>query len=99
MKSLLQTERECYLTGRRDNLHRHHIYGGGRRALSEKYGLWVYLTGEMHNLSPAGVHFNRALDRQLKQAGQRAFENAYSREAFLRLFGKNYLENEGELRA
>ena len=92
MKSILQTERECYLTGRRDNLHRHHIFGGGRRALSEKYGLWVYLTGEKHNQSSAGVHFDRALDRQLKRDGQRAFEAAHSHEMFMQLFGKNYLE-------
>lgn len=44
MKSILQTERECYLSGRTDWLEEHHIfYGQGRRKLSEQYGLKVWL--------------------------------------------------------
>ena len=43
MKSILQREKKCWVTGDRYNLHEHHIFGGARRKLSEKYGLKVYL--------------------------------------------------------
>lgn len=92
-ESILQTERECYITGRTGALHRHHLWGGGRRQLSEKHGLWVWLTPEWHNLSDYGVHFNHDLDRKLKQDGQRAFEQTHTRAEFMAIFYKNYLED------
>ena len=91
-KSLLQTHRECYITRRTDGLHRHHIYGGQYRELSEQYGCWVYLIGELHNLSGDGVHFNSALNLRLKRACQKAFERKYSHKKFMELFEVNYLE-------
>ena len=91
-KSLLQTEKACYVTGQTGRLHRHHIFGGGRRDLSERYGLWVWLAPEWHNMSRRGVHFNRELDLQLKQAAQREFEARYGHEKWMELMGKNYLE-------
>lgn len=92
MKSILQDKRECYITGRTDSLHRHHIYGGSRRKASEKWGCWVYLIGDYHNQSAQGVHFNPKLDQQLKRICQKEFELRYGREKFMELFGKNYLE-------
>ena len=90
--SILQTGKACYLTGRVDNLHRHHIYfGRGVRPLSERYGCWVWLTAEMHNASNAGVHFNIALDRQLKRECQEAFERTHTRREFMAIFGRSYL--------
>lgn len=44
-KSIMQDEKACYITGRTDHLHKHHIFGGGRRKISEKWGLWIWLTG------------------------------------------------------
>ena len=50
-KSILQSERECYLCRKWYNLHttrgleEHHIlFGRGRRELSERYGLKVWLS-------------------------------------------------------
>lgn len=43
-------------------------------------------------MSDAGVHFNRDLDLHLKQEQQREYERTHSREGFMRLIGKNYLE-------
>lgn len=95
MKSIIQSRRECYRTRRTTDIHEHHIfYGTSNRKNSEKYGLKVYLTGEYHNLSNKGVHFDKAFDTELKQTGQRAFESTHgSREDFIRIFGKNYLDD------
>lgn len=91
--SIMQTEKECYITGSTYNLHRHHIYAGGRRKISEDHGFWVYLTGALHNQSNEGVHGKdgHALDLKLKQDCQRKFEENHSREEFIELIGRNYL--------
>lgn len=64
-ESILQTRKECYLCRRFYNLRtvrgleEHHIlYGRGRRALSEQYGLKVWLCHMHHNEPPLGVHFD-----------------------------------------
>ncbi len=91
MVNLLQDKKQCYITGQVINLHRHHVFGGARRKASEKWGCWVYLTADMHNMSNKGVHFNRALDLRIKRDTQRAFEELYGHEKFMQVFGKNYL--------
>ena len=93
-KSILQSEKECYITGSTYNLHKHHIYAGGRRQISEREGFWVYLRGDLHNQSNIGVHGKdgHQLDLALKRACQRAYEETHSREEFMALIGKNYLE-------
>ena len=91
-KSIMQTEQESYLSGRTDNLEEHHIfYGQGRRKLSERYGLKVWLTHDEHNEPPDGVHFNQETRRALERAGQEAFERKYPELDFVRIFGRNYL--------
>lgn len=94
MKSIIQSEKECYLTGARYNLHEHHVfYGSGLRSKSEKYGLKIFLRADLHNLSAKGVHFNRALDLKLKREIQEIAMNCYgwTKEDFIRIFGKNYI--------
>lgn len=90
-KSIMQDEKVCFLTNSTQNLHRHHIFGGANRDNSEKYGLWIYLTADMHNMSNKGIHFNRELAITIKQLGQKEFEKTHTREEFMRIFGKNYL--------
>ena len=93
-KSIIQTEKECYITGSTDNLHEHHIiYGTGQRKLSEKYGLKVWLRADWHNMSDYGVHFNKKLDTELKQMAQKKAMKVYgwSIEDFIKIFGRNYL--------
>lgn len=92
-KSLLQGGKACYITGARTGLHRHHIYGGGRRKASEEWGCWVWLRADWHNMASYGVHFDRELDLQLKQDCQRAFEALHGHEAFMAAFGRNYLDD------
>ena len=91
MESIIQIHKECFMCHRTGDLHSHHIFGGPNRKWSEKYGLKIWLCPEHHNMSDNGVHFNKALDLQIKQIAQREFEDTYTREEFMRIFGKNYL--------
>ena len=92
MDSILQTERECYITGSTDGLHRHHVfYGTANRKQSEKYGCWLWLRADWHNMSDHGVHFNRDLDLRLKRECQEEFEKRWGHDKFMEVFGKNYL--------
>ena len=93
-KSILQDEKCCYITGTTYNLHLHHIYGGGRRKISDREGFVVYLTGALHNQSNQGVHGKNGhqLDMKLKQDCQRKYEETHTREAWMALMGKNYLD-------
>lgn len=91
MDSIIQETKECYVCGTTQDLHSHHIFGGPNRKWSEAYGLKVWLCARDHNMSDAGVHFNKELDNQLKQIGQAAFEDTFINEDFLKIFGRNYL--------
>ncbi len=91
-KSILQTKKECFLTGQPDGLHKHHIYfGNPNRKISEQNGFWVWLIPRFHNMSDEGVHFNRELDLKLKRICQAKYEETHSREDFIKLIGKSYL--------
>lgn len=91
MKSLMQDEKKCYVTGSKINLHQHHIFAGTNRKNSDKYGCWVWLRADWHNMSSYGVHFNKDLDLKLKKECQKKFEERYSHEKFMQVFRKNYL--------
>lgn len=91
MDSILQDNRECFITGATEGLHRHHIYKGPRRKMSDNNGFWVWLRCDWHNGANYGVHFNHELDLRLKQECQRKFEETHTREDFRALIGKSYL--------
>lgn len=91
MDSILQEERECYITGSPFGLHKHHIFAGSRRKISDENGFWVWLRIDWHNGADYGVHFNKVLDLKLKRACQEAYEETHSREEFITLIGKSYL--------
>lgn len=92
IKSIMQDTKECYITGSTVNLHRHHVFGGNpNRRLSEKYGCWVWLRADWHNLSNYGVHFDKELDLRIKRETQARFEDLYGHEKFMKVFGKSYL--------
>ena len=92
-KSIMQTEKKCYITGQTRNLHKHHIYAGKNRKVSEENGFWVYLVGWLHNQSDEGVHGKNGhdLDIKLKTECQAKFEETHTRAEFMALIGKNYL--------
>lgn len=44
MKSIIQTEKSCFLCGRETCLEKHHVFAGvANRKISEREGLWVWL--------------------------------------------------------
>ena len=91
MKSIMQDEKECYISGVTVWLEEHHIFGASNRKWSEKYGLKVYLTHMLHNEPPYGIHFNKDMDLRLKREGQKAFQQRYPDLDFMKIFGRNYL--------
>lgn len=98
MKSIMQSNKECYLCRKMFNicnergLHEHHIYEGyGRRRQSEAIGAKVWLCAKHHNMSDYGIHFNKEEDMELKRACQRKFEETHSRDEFMEKIGRNYL--------
>lgn len=86
---------------RRKKLERHHIFYGPNRAASEQEGLTVYLCRSHHqyafDANPEAIHGNpksRKTDLFLKQIAQMQYEKKHTREEFMKLIGKNYLEKE-----
>ncbi|MBP3619108.1 MAG: hypothetical protein J6J24_00435 [Clostridia bacterium] len=92
MQSILQKRKECYITHSTVGLHKHHIFGGANRNISEKNGFWVWLRYDLHNLSNDGVHNDYQFNLQLKQKCQKEFEKTRSRQEFMKLIGRNYLD-------
>lgn len=87
MKSIIQTGKYCFLTGRTDiQLHKHHIFNGGLRKWSEENGLWVYLTWEKHR----NLHDTNVDARRLKAIAQNIYEQTHSHEEFMSHVHENY---------
>lgn len=91
MKSILgSTKDRCFICGRTWT-EEHHIYRGSNRKASDKNGFVVYLCPE-HHRGIKGVHHWPELDRHFMEACQKIFEKDHSREEFMAIIGKNYLE-------
>lgn len=99
----MYTGRQCFICGRNgcaDPLDRHHVFGGGLRKKSERYGLVVDLCHHRcHEYGEAAAHQNEQTMDKLHRWGQRKamIEQGWSVDEFVRQFGKNYL-SEDELR-
>ena len=89
--------RTCFLCGRNgcgDPLDRHHIFGGARRNLSEKYGAVVDLCHDRcHENGPGAAHRCAQTAQLLHEYGQRKVmrEQGWTVDEFRAVFGKNYL--------
>lgn len=94
MKSILTEDLEqCYLCGSTSWIEMHHIFSGsGNRKISDKNGFIVPLCHYCHNEPPKGVHHNRANRLKLMQECQAKFEETHTREEFVCLIGRNYLD-------
>lgn len=77
-------------------LHEHHVFGGPNRAISEAEGLKVHLCPEHHETGKEAVHTNHEIMRIVQQDAQRAYEKNHTRQQFMKLIGRNYLEAENE---
>lgn len=88
----------CFLCGKQGiPLERHHLIGGtANRRLSEKYGLVVYLCSECHRTGEHAAHRNAETAKMLHQYAEKIWlqEQNATVEDFIRVFGKNYLEDE-----
>lgn len=79
-----------YLSGRpKEDIH-HCIFGRGRRQISEREGFIVPLTHEEH----MRVHQDRELQLYFVRKCQTKYEETHTREEWLKLVGRNYLESE-----
>lgn len=100
-KSILQDEKECFITGAREPLHKHHCYGAANRKISDEQGFYVWLVPELHNMSDNGVHFNFAFNATLKKMCQLAYEDKLiidqgisresARDRFRKMIGRSYI--------
>ena len=101
MKSIMQDKKVCYLTGLEGDgtlygsLDKHHIFYGNDRKTSEKNGFWVWLRHDRHIQDSIykTPHNCDKLNQGLKRKCQRKFEETHSRADFMKLIGKNYLED------
>lgn len=86
----------CFLCGRWGFTHTHHIFfGNGKKKYSGYYGLKAELCPECHEDGKNAAHRNAETARYLQKIGQQAFEEQWgSREQFMKIFGRNYLEEE-----
>lgn len=100
MKSIMQQDKtHCYICGGLPNftdgaLEEHHVFfGAGRRKLSEKYGIKIYIhANKCHRNGSQAVHVNADVRRKTEIAGQEAFEEIHgTRKEFMQIFGRNYL--------
>lgn len=92
-KSIIQSEKRCYMCGSYRWLECHHVYGAACKNKSEHYGLKVWLCHYCHNEPPNGVHHNRANRLALQAKVQKiAMEHyGWTVDDFRELFGKNYI--------
>ena len=95
MKSIIQAADCCYFCGTSQNLHTHHVFFGLKnKSISDKYGFIVRLCLYHHNGGGNGkcVHQCREMDLELKRLCQEKFEETHTRDEFMALIGRNYLD-------
>ncbi len=96
MLSILQDKKECWLCGRTgpEHLDRHHVYGGGMRNQSERYGLTVWLCHDScHENGSEAVHRNMETRTQLQAWAQEKAMRYYNwtLEDWMNRFYRSYM--------
>lgn len=91
----------CYLCARLHGnythhraLHKHHAYGGANRRISEENGFWVNLCWQHHTYGEEAVHENDKNMRLIQRDVQREYEKTHTRQQFMTLIGRSYLEED-----
>ena len=75
-----------------NELEKHHIFGGNpNRQLSDDCGLVVELCSKHHRTGKTAVHNDCERNLELKQYGQRKYEELCSHDEFMEIFKRNYL--------
>ena len=87
-KSILTDDLEHCAICKQSPVDIHEIYGGRNRKVSMQNAFCIPLCREHHRIAT----INNSFSLQLKQLCQREYEKEHSRDEFLKLIGKNYLE-------
>ena len=95
-ESIVQEKKECIFCKTTQDLEYHHIYFGRNRKVSDENGFTVWLCRYHHRDSRLSAHQDRKTDLILKRLCQAMFELEHSREDFMKLIGRNYLEEGNE---
>jgi len=91
-KSIIQTDKQCFLCGRETCLERHHVFAGtANRRISEREGFWLWLCHDCHT-GAKGAQYEKETNLLLKREAQMAYEATHTREEWMKLIRKNYLE-------
>lgn len=72
-------------------LHKHHIFMGPLRRISEEQGFFVWLCPECHMTGPHAVHKDYHTCRQLQRLAQEEYERDHTREEFMDMIGRSFL--------
>ena len=88
MKSIILNDSadKCFICGRYPQ-HIHHMLHGIYRKMADKYGLTCHLCCECHTL----LHDKGVFDKELQREAQLAFEDKYSHQEFMEVFGRSFL--------
>ena len=82
---------QCYR--KYQNIQKHHVFlGHGLREISEANGFTVYLCPWHHTDGPNAVHRNKDANRLVQAATQARYEVTHTREEFMALIGRNYIQ-------
>ena len=86
----------CFLCGNYETVERHHIFQGALRKKADKLKLTVYLCPWCHQYDADSVHRSGETRLILHKYGQRKamIEQGWSKEDFIREFGKNSLSDQ-----
>lgn len=91
--SILKNDRpyECFVCHQWGDIHLHHVFKGKNRKISDREGFVVHLCADCHN-ALHGKNGHR-MDEYLMQTCQEEFEKTHTREEFMKLIGRNYLDD------
>ena len=91
--------RTCYLCimlhdnwSEHSTLQEHHVFSGPNRTNSEENGLKIYLCRDHHVYGSEAIHNNARIRHEVQRMTQREFERQHSHKEFMKIFGRNYLD-------
>ena len=91
--------RTCYLCimlhdnwSEHSTLQEHHVFSGPNRTNSEENGLKIYLCRDHYVYGPEAIHNNARIRHEVQRMAQREFERQHSHKEFMKIFGRNYLD-------
>ena len=91
--------RTCYLCimlhdnwSEHSTLQEHHVFSGPNRTNSEENGLKIYLCRDHPVYGPEAIHNNARIRHEVQRMAQREFERHHSHKEFMKIFGRNNLD-------